>query len=97
MPGYWHVLLLSFPPAFPLNPLHGECSRRVSRNQQRVVPSKACRHKLNGGFMKPQAIAIKRSTLVSALLVGAVIAICSATNARAEGVVKQFIERASIP
>ena len=47
--------------------------------------------------MKPQAIAIKRSTLVSALLVGAVIAICSATNARAEGVVKQFIERASTP
>ena len=34
--------------------------------------------------MKAQAIAIKRSTLVSVLLVGAVIAICSATNARAE-------------
>ncbi len=34
--------------------------------------------------MKTQAIAIKRSTLVSVLLVGAVIAICSATNARAE-------------
>lgn len=40
--------------------------------------------KERGFAMKAKAVLIKRSTVISVFLVGAVIAFCSATNVRAE-------------
>ena len=44
--------------------------------------------------MKSQAMIVKRSTLISVLLVGAVIAFCSATNVRAEPITPDALGKA---